>query len=188
MALGGTRGVREVSHIPWEGAGNQVSGVSQPPRTPRWVVGPDVQLLPNPFPAPRPHNLVVDQLSSSPPPHFHPQNPITWGLGPLNPPSKTEEGTQAPSPGLPSQCPPLQVAGTRVPLPLSLAGGRVRLERRGGQRRVATAIGVRVAVGGDGAVTVTAPATLRGQLCGLCAHPEEGAGEGQGTQCCEWGC
>lgn len=52
---------------------------------------------------------------------------------------------------------------------------------------MATAIGVRVAVGGDGAVTVTAPATLRGQLCGLCAHPEEGAGEGQGTQCCEWG-
>lgn len=88
---------------------------------------------------------------------------------------------------LPIQCPPLQVAGTRVPLPLSLAGGRVRLERRGGQRRVVTTIGVRVAVGGDGAVTVTAPATLRGQLCGLCAHPEDRVGEGQGTQCCEWG-
>lgn len=50
-----------------------------------------------------------------------------------------------------------------------------------------TATGVRVAFGGDGAVTVTAPASLRGQVCGVCAQPEEGDGGGEGTQCREWG-
>ncbi|XP_040977623.1 IgGFc-binding protein-like [Aquila chrysaetos chrysaetos] len=82
-----------------------------------------------------------------------------------------------------STSPSPQVAGRRVRLPLSLAGGRVRLERRGGQRRVTTAAGVRVAFGGDGAVTVTAPASLRGQACGVCAQPEEGDGGGEGTRC-----
>ena len=56
------------------------------------------------------------------------------------------------------------------------------MERRGGQRRAALPPGVRVAIGGDGAVTVTVPAELREQLCGICAHPENGAGK-----CGEWG-
>ncbi|XP_042750980.1 IgGFc-binding protein-like, partial [Lagopus leucura] len=70
-----------------------------------------------------------------------------------------------------------RVSGSVVPLPLLMVGGRVRVERRGGQRRVELPPGVRVAIGGDGAVTVTVPAELREELCGICAHPESGAGK-----------
>ncbi|KAM8985763.1 IgGFc-binding protein-like [Ara ararauna] len=71
----------------------------------------------------------------------------------------------------------MMVSGRPSRLPLALAGGRVRVERRGGQRRVTTATGVRVAMGGDGAVTVTAPMGLRGQLCGVCTQDRDKEGE-----------